>query len=350
VAYYAVYVAEDQGPALQIDSLPPNQLSSEIQNLDGQVNYTYYIEAHHPDSGYQARSNAISRLPDIRQGIRNLNIWSADIQGNDIQIQWEWNADAELTAAQIRNISDALAAIDLNSEIQDVQEYNTITVSSNLTTERQLSFIIQTEDTCSSEVLSDTITTAYIQASALPSFENQVNIQFPRVGSSVNVNSCRLLRFRNNQLETSIPLSQNQNIFLESFDPFDRPNDEICYQLECLGQVERIDGSTSDIRVRSNISCPKREIRIQLPNALRPEGENPEFKPLILFENAIQSYQMQIFDRWGQLVFETNNVKEGWRGQSKNRNLPGGVYVYRISIEQQEGSPIIRNGTVTLIR
>jgi len=350
VDYYSIHVAENQGSAIQIDSLSPDRLSAEISNLDGQINYTYYVEAHHPTLNYRARSNAISRTPDIRQGIRNLNFWGADVQGNQIEFQWEWNADAELISAALRNISGAIPTVNLESDIQNLQEFNSTVLSSPLTSEQPLSFIIETLDTCGTQVLSDTLSTAYIRARALPSFENEVQIQGPQVGSAVTLNSCRLLRYRNNQLETSLPVALNQNIFSEPFDPFDRPNDEICYQLECLGQAQRINGTSQDIRIQSNISCPEREIRLQLPNALRPEGENPEFKPLILFENAIQSYQMQIFDRWGKLLFETNDPKEGWRGQSSDQQLPAGVYVYRISIEQQQGSPIVRKGTVTLIR
>lgn len=351
VAFYSVYVSENQGPAVRLDSLGPNSRTAEIPNLDAQIEYTYYVEAHHPDSTFSARSNARTRTPDIRQGIRNLNFWGADVDGNNIELQWEWNADAELANAEIRNLFENLALIDLQNQIDNIQESNTLTQSTPLTSEQSLSFFIETNDTCDSLSRSDTISTSYISAIALPSFENEIEINRPRVGTAVTLNSCRLLRYRNNQLENSLSIGSNQDIYSEPFDPFDRPNDQICYQLECLGQVETLSGETQDIRLRSNLSCPSREIRIQLPNALRPEGENPEFKPLILFENAITSYSMQIFDRWGRLLFESNEPQQGWRGQSgENGAVPPGVYVYRIYIEQRQGAPITKNGSVTLIR
>jgi gliding motility-associated-like protein len=350
VAFYSVYVSENQGPAVRLDSLGPDSRTAEIPNLDAQIEYTYYIEAHHPDSTYSARSNARTRTPDIRQGIRNLNFWGADVDGNSIELQWEWNDDAELVSAQITNLSGNLDEIDLQNLIDPLQENNILPRSTPLAGEQSLSFYIETLDTCDSLQRSDTISTAFISATALPSFENEIEITRPRVGSAVTLNSCRLLRYRNNQVETSLPVSPGQNTYSDPFDPFDRPNDQLCYQLECLGQAETLSGETQDFQLRSNITCPSREIRIQVPNALRPEGENPEFKPLILFENAITSYTMQIFDRWGRLLFETNEPQQGWRGQSGGSTVPAGVYVYRIFIEQRQGAPITKNGNVTLIR
>ncbi len=350
VAFYSVYVSENQGPAVRLDSLGPDSRTAEIPNLDAQIEYTYYIEAHHPDSTYSARSNARTRTPDIRQGIRNLNFWGADVDGNSIELQWEWNDDAELVSGQITTLSGNLDEIDLQNQIEPLQENNILTRSTPLAGEQSLSFYIETLDTCDSLQRSDTISTAFISAAALPSFENEIEITRPRVGSAVTLNSCRLLRFRNNQVETSLPVSPSQNTYSDPFDPFDRPNDQLCYQLECLGQAETLSGETQDFQLRSNITCPSREIRIQVPNALRPEGENPEFKPLILFENAITSYTMQIFDRWGRLLFETNEPQQGWRGQSGGSTVPAGVYVYRIFIEQRQGTPITKNGNVTLIR
>ncbi|NBB88211.1 MAG: T9SS type B sorting domain-containing protein [Bacteroidetes bacterium] len=350
VAYYSLHVSQNSGPAIQIDSLHPSRQRAEIPNLDAQVEYTYYIEAHHPDSSYRARSNALTRTPDIRQGIRTLNFWGADVQDNAIEFQWEWNADAELVQAELINVEESTENIDLENQILNLQQKNTISFTSDLVNESPLSFFIETRDTCDSLYRSDTIRTAHLSAISLPSFENQIEINQPQLGSAVQASSCRLLRFRNNQVETSFPIGPTQSVFTDPFDALERPDDELCYQLECSGQIETLSGETRNIQFRSNIACPSREIRLQIPNALRPEGENQEFKPLILFENSISSYQMQIFDRWGRLLFETNEPKEGWRGQGNKQNLPAGVYVYRIHIEQRQGPPVTKKGTVTLIR
>ena len=48
-------------------------------------------------------------------------------------------------------------------------------------------------------------------------------------------------------------------------------------------------------------------------------------------------YKIQIFNRWGELVFENNNREMGWNGMINNRELaPTGVYIYRLDFEGLE--------------
>ena len=62
---------------------------------------------------------------------------------------------------------------------------------------------------------------------------------------------------------------------------------------------------------------------------------------------------MLIFDRWGELIFETHNVKLGWDGSFGNygRKVQDGVYTWKITYKKKEND--LRNivvGHVTLIR
>ena len=59
---------------------------------------------------------------------------------------------------------------------------------------------------------------------------------------------------------------------------------------------------------------------------------------------------MQIFDRWGQLVFETSDTEGAWYGMQNGEVLRKGVYVYRISILQKDGTELEKQGTVLLLR
>ena len=65
------------------------------------------------------------------------------------------------------------------------------------------------------------------------------------------------------------------------------------------------------------------------------------------------SYNLQVFDRWGSLVFESNDTGYGWNGnhQQTGQNCPLGVYVWRITV-RDEYSPTLYDyvGNVTLIR
>ena len=58
---------------------------------------------------------------------------------------------------------------------------------------------------------------------------------------------------------------------------------------------------------------------------------------------------MYIYNRWGQLIFETNDINEGWDGTKNGNPCNIGVYVWAIYYEGGEGE-ITNKGTVTLVR
>jgi len=91
---------------------------------------------------------------------------------------------------------------------------------------------------------------------------------------------------------------------------------------------------------------------IYVPNAFTPNGSkniNDVFVPVIRGELE-GTYTFSIFNRWGEQVFETNNLDVGWDGTFKDRMAPVGVYVWTVVIERDEGGKNRRFvGHVTLL-
>ncbi len=101
--------------------------------------------------------------------------------------------------------------------------------------------------------------------------------------------------------------------------------------------------------IDSNCAC-----RIYLPNAFSPnnDGANDVFKAYSVC-NEIEGYTLSIFDRWGGLVYRSQDFNEVWDGTSKSKNCIGGVYVYSISyLSRENGVRQIQRqkGSVTLLR
>ncbi len=99
---------------------------------------------------------------------------------------------------------------------------------------------------------------------------------------------------------------------------------------------------------------PIPDIRIYLPNAFSPNGDglNDEFKAVTNSEN-IESFQMLIYDRWGTLIFESNDISRGWNGTFKGKLCPQGVYVYKVEYSlsgSSTGQSETKIGTVVLVR
>lgn len=89
--------------------------------------------------------------------------------------------------------------------------------------------------------------------------------------------------------------------------------------------------------------------QVYIPNAFTPnnDGKNDVF---LIYGNTILSAKMSIYTQWGQLIFQSDNVANGWDGTFKGVNQPNGVYVYMVDITFTNGTTSMRKGTVTLIR
>jgi gliding motility-associated-like protein len=90
-----------------------------------------------------------------------------------------------------------------------------------------------------------------------------------------------------------------------------------------------------------------------IPNAFTPDGNGNNEIFIPEFTNIIESgYHFMIFDRWGNLIFETRNYKEGWDGRSKKSGdaMELGVYVYKITYTDNMNKIYSFTGHVNLIR
>ena len=95
------------------------------------------------------------------------------------------------------------------------------------------------------------------------------------------------------------------------------------------------------------------EIRFFMPNAFTPNYDslNDLFGPTGIFL-GITGYRLQVWDRWGGLVFESDDPYQSWNGQQNNsgRLAPDGVYVYQVSFVGPRGAPEEHRGFITLMR
>ena len=90
------------------------------------------------------------------------------------------------------------------------------------------------------------------------------------------------------------------------------------------------------------------------PNIFTPngDGQNDLFKPLGLESNMV-SFEMNIFDRWGGVLFKSTDPSIGWDGTpTKNisAHAADGVFLYFIKFTTTDGQQKLLKGSITLIR
>ncbi|UAY52290.1 gliding motility-associated C-terminal domain-containing protein [Ferruginibacter albus] len=86
-----------------------------------------------------------------------------------------------------------------------------------------------------------------------------------------------------------------------------------------------------------------------VPNAFSPnnDGSNDFFS---VYGSSVSSGRMSVYNQWGQLMFETADIKKGWDGTYKGKQQPAGVYNYIVTAVMYNGAAINTKGTINLIR
>jgi gliding motility-associated-like protein len=92
---------------------------------------------------------------------------------------------------------------------------------------------------------------------------------------------------------------------------------------------------------------------IDVPNSFTPNGDgvNDYFFPRQFLSRSVTTFAMNVYNRWGQLIFTTNNTSgRGWDGKFNNDIQPDGVYIYVIDVSFADGVAEHYQGNVTLLR
>jgi len=251
---------------------------------------------------------------------------SATCQGNDIVLQAINNSDYTLTYSWTPTISIISGA---NTATPTVNPNSTITYT----------VVAQNSFGC---IASDT---AQVIVSGFN--PNQVNITsdqdtlFGGSGTYLHVTPNTGFDY----LWDSPPLTGADNII--SSDPYVQPTTNTSY---CVTMKEQISGCTfKNCRTIYIYEINCKEPNIFLPNAFTPNGDN-ENDVLFIRGKFLEKISLKIYDRWGELVFETDKQSIGWDGTFKGRLVEPAVYVFHLNVTCIDGQEYFKKGNVTVIR
>lgn len=115
----------------------------------------------------------------------------------------------------------------------------------------------------------------------------------------------------------------------------------ICYQL-----AYQVSNASESYTITTASRCVTLQPRVWLPNAFAPNGVAgiTSFRPVSIYLSEEQ-YYFAIFDRWGEVVFETSQVDDGWDGDAKSD-----VYSWILKYNPPSKSQVVLMGKVVLIR
>lgn len=112
-------------------------------------------------------------------------------------------------------------------------------------------------------------------------------------------------------------------------------------------------GNTSEIWVqvkKDQLQPINTDHYVFLPDVFTPneDGVNDIFVPVV--SEGIQSYQLQVFNRWGGTFYSSVQSDSGWDGTDGANPVPEGIYVYHMIAKFSDTEVIEKKGTITLYR
>lgn len=118
---------------------------------------------------------------------------------------------------------------------------------------------------------------------------------------------------------------------------------EYCYQVSYLD----VCGNESQLSTQFCDMVPTRG-SVVFPNAFTPNGDG--LNDVFIYKtNLIERIELQIFNRWGEMIFYTDQIDTGWDGMYRGGFAPEGSYIYQAKIVDQLGNQFQQQGSFILL-
>ena len=111
--------------------------------------------------------------------------------------------------------------------------------------------------------------------------------------------------------------------------------------------VTNSDGCSDKFSKEINV---RPEFTLFIPNAFTPNGDGLD-DDFMAYGQGMIRYQMIVYNRWGEQVFQSDNKEIGWNGKDRFDNyLPNGIYLYHIAVTDFNSKPWVYNGEINLMK
>lgn len=305
--------------------------------------FCFKIQAIAAGSGDLSLSNETCVEVGEVQAVRDLVLTNLVSSPDGVTINWILEPDVMLNSATLFRAEGEAEFLPIAEITAGNEQYMDMT---DLVNTGPLTYRIEAVDLCNNMIVSNAASTIFLSGSTGTS-ENVLNWT-PSENDAGRLFGYELYRLMGTDETLEATYGQNELSHADPVDLGDPAQASLCYYV--VGNEEVIlSDQMVNVQSVSNIICLEQSAKLFVPNAFAPDGVNREFKPVLQFGGS-QEYLMTIFDRYGGVIFESQDVGMGWDGRKNGRPLPQGMYVYLIKMKQNSGQMIEKKGTVLLLR
>jgi gliding motility-associated-like protein len=348
-----LFVSTNNGAFVSAGTFGPvtSMLSYDEAN-DGD-NLCFYVEAAIAENNGRARSTVFCTSVLINQPVREFDLYGVGI-GADGSFLFQYDAgavlpilaDARFLLTRGNNVfeQDGSLPLDLNASGGQVTLMGPL--ADPLESGETIAFRLT--DDCMREVTTNAVEPVYLTGNEFSPGQNQLNWT-PLINGLDGDITYDV--FRVDASGVLVPLANDLSIlsFLDS-----NPGSsgaEVCYKVSARFHPEGAPAAEAFV-FSSNTACVTPISEVFVPNVFSPNGDgvNDVFRPFFSSLPVEAGYELLVFDRWGALVFETNDPLAAWDGRYLGELMANGVYVHTLRYQAKEGVIRAQNGTVTLLK
>jgi gliding motility-associated-like protein len=354
IARHEILVSENGGTPQKVGETAGTATTFTFQNANANIQYCFSVRAVEAVTGNVAVSSQACLTVDVVPGVSQLLATHATVTAdNKIAVSWVWNPDAQLKNVFIQRSADNRNFTNVNAQTTPptpLNRSNTLRDTVANAAQGSVFYQIKTVDGCNVEKTSNVVATIFLESAAQGTAgNNALRWSAYNLPNAANV-SYELYRVETGATPILLAtLNAATREYLDQVDLTNAAQATACYFVLAKAQLTLPDSTTQTIESRSNTACSSQEAKMYVPNAFAPTGTNREFRPYLQFGEPT-AYHMTIFNRWGNLIFESRSLSEGWDGRSRGRDVPQGGYTYLIRLTQADGKIVQQAGTVLLVR
>lgn len=348
VTEYQLWRSAEGNAPLKRDA--QDSVSKFTDNVSPGVDYQYFIRTIlTSDSISQASSTSCRRNRQTRtisQPEKGF-IESASVESEAIQISGYGDINAEGMEYVLKRSENPSANYMTVDTIPANQEYWTVPDTDADFDNKSYYYQLIALDSCGNErQKSDTARTILLELTTEE--ENTNQLHWNHYEGWVEVDHYLIYRYKNQEQPERID-------YIEGYrNSYRDQGAEELYTGQWHYKVRAVESTGNRFGERasawSNEVKASQQTRVKMPNAFKPSSTTHyTFKPVATNINP-EGYSLKIFNRWGAMIFESNDPNRGWAGWYKNELAPIGTYVYLLQYKNQDGELKQKKGTVTLIR
>ncbi|MBT3208661.1 MAG: T9SS type B sorting domain-containing protein [Bacteroidetes bacterium] len=397
VKEYQIFVKRGSAPYTLLSLIEGTQTSFIHSHLDPSITYKYFVRAINDDQSKTSKSNIIEIYTDMPRPPEVLNAEYATVSGNNIvKLSFYIDLNADIIkhclarSNSFHGFYDTIKVFPFDGTV-----FNRLSHTDYINTESEIYYYkLIAINTCNVEIEESNIVNNIV-LNTTSNIDLSVDLDWNSVEDWIGqTKEYEIIRTIDGEyLDTIVDIVKNgqvidiydyfydgdvsfidkvENIIynypnipdgglldienIQSYWRYPEQSGKFCYQVKAVENLHTVYANGENIEFQgessSNWSCATLQSRISVPNAFTPDydGLNDIFLPRVLFTD-LNNYSFEIYNRWGELIFQTKNTFEGWDGTINNEMAPRGTYIYFIKYTSAfDNKAFEKGGHVTLIR